>query len=73
MGQMGTTVRTRRLELGLTLRALGEQVGLSESEMSLIERDKRRPSFEKGMKLAEVLGVTAEDLYRAPRQEVPVT
>lgn len=57
-------IRNRRLELGLTLRALGELVGLSESEMSLIERGKRKPSFEKGMALAEALGITAEQLYR---------
>lgn len=63
-------IRNRRLELKLTLRALGEMIGLSESEMSLIERGLRKPSFEKGMALADALGITAEELYRPSPQEV---
>jgi len=71
MGNFGSRVRERRLKLGLTLRELGELAGLSESELSLIERNERSPRFETGMKIAQALGMKAEDLYRTPRRKVP--
>ena len=70
MGHMGTTIRSRRESLGLTQFELGQQCGLSESEISRLEREERQPRFETVMRIAQALGLTAQELHEAP-QEVP--
>lgn len=63
VGHMGTLIRSRREALGLTLYELGQQCGLSESELSRLEREERQPRFETVMKIAQALGVSAQDFY----------
>ena len=64
-----TRMRVRRIEMGLTLGELGRRVGVSESHMSLMERDHRRPSLDLAMKIADELSLTVEELYRPSPQE----
>jgi transcriptional regulator with XRE-family HTH domain len=45
-----------RLENGITLKQLAEQIELSESYMSLIESGARRPSVAVAKRIAAVLG-----------------
>jgi transcriptional regulator with XRE-family HTH domain len=54
---IGERVRTRRTELGLTLRELAAQVDLTASFLSLIERDQADPSIKSLRKVAEALDV----------------
>ena len=69
MSDFGIRLRARRDALGLTLKAVAERAGCSESELSLIERGRHRPKFETAMAIADALGVTAEEMYRAPQEE----
>ena len=54
---LGDRIRTRREELGLTLRALGAQVGLSASFLAQVERSLANPSIESLQQIATVLQV----------------
>jgi len=54
---IGERIRTRRAELGLTLRDLAGQVDLTASFLSLVERDQADPSIKSLRKVAEALGV----------------
>lgn len=66
MSDFGLRLRARREELGLTLKVLAERADCSESELSLIERGRHQPKFETAMKIAEAVGLTAEQLYQSP-------
>lgn len=69
---MGNYIRRRREELGLTLAELSERCGLSESALSLIERNLRtRLQFDTIAKLAQGLEVSIETLAKEMRTEVP--
>jgi transcriptional regulator with XRE-family HTH domain len=54
---LGERIRARREALGLTLRALGAQVGLSASFLAQIERSQANPSIESLQLIAQVLKV----------------
>ena len=54
---IGERIRERRTELGLTLRDLAEQVDLTASFLSLIERDQADPSIKSLRRIADALGV----------------
>lgn len=62
MGDIGTRIRQRRDELGLTLKQLSRRTGISESAISLIEHNERQPMFDTAMRLARGLDMTAEQL-----------
>lgn len=62
MGDLGTLVRTRRTEEGLTLQELAVQVGISHQAISLIELGKAN-----GMK-----AITARRLARALKVDTDV-
>ena len=51
----GHALRVRRVLRGLTLRTLGDLVGVGESAISRWELDQRAPDAEAVVKLAEVL------------------
>jgi transcriptional regulator with XRE-family HTH domain len=55
--QLGQRIRDRRLELNLSLRELAEQVSLTASFLSQIERDLASPSIESLGKISEALEV----------------
>jgi transcriptional regulator with XRE-family HTH domain len=60
---IGTEIRRRREELGLTGAQLAERSGLTPSAVSQIETGKRTPSSSSVMKLAAGLGCEVGDLY----------
>lgn len=55
--QLGIRIRTRRQELKLSLRELAEQVGLTPSFLSQIERDLASPSIDSLRKISNALEV----------------
>lgn len=56
------TLRSARIANGLTMKQLGELVGLSESAISRYERSEREPDYATIQKLAEVLHTSVEYL-----------
>ena len=62
MGDIGQAVRTRRQALGLTMKVLSELTGVSEPEISLIERNRRRPQYDTIVKLVPGLNWTVAEL-----------
>ena len=62
---LGRRIRHRRRAAGFTLAALGEQVGRSQSALSLIESGQREPRLSLLRALADALGTTPADLLRA--------
>lgn len=55
--EFGNRIRARRQEMGLSLRELAEQVGLTASFLSQIERDLTSPSIESLRKISDALEV----------------
>ncbi len=58
------TVKDHRRQKGLNQQALGELVGVSRQTISLIERGDYNPSITVCLKLAQVLDVSVETLFR---------
>ena len=54
---IGRTIRSLRLDAGLTQEELALEVGISKSEISRLERGKRNPKWETMKPLAKGLGV----------------
>lgn len=52
-----------RKEKNLTMKKLGELVGVSESAISQYESLKRKPEYETTLKLCEILGCSAPNLF----------
>ena len=48
-------IREYRQRLGLTMKELGDKVGVSEGAISLYELGKRKPNYEMMLKLSEAL------------------
>lgn len=59
---IGSRIRTARKKAGLTQAQLSERAYISESYMTLIELDKRNPSTDVIIKIAEILNVSADYL-----------
>jgi transcriptional regulator with XRE-family HTH domain len=59
---IGRRIRHFRTERGLTLDALGEQVGAAPSQLSQIENGKREPRLSLVQRIASALGVSVVDL-----------
>ena len=64
-------LRKRRIAKGLTMKALGEEVGVSESAIGMIETGKRKPSFELLLILGEALDCSVDDLVND--KKIPAT
>ncbi|MCA0180647.1 MAG: helix-turn-helix domain-containing protein [Actinobacteria bacterium] len=60
--RVGANVRRRRLEQGLTQKALGLACGLSRNQLIELEHGRRGVLFERRDDLADALGVSASDL-----------
>lgn len=58
-----TIVRDARTALGLTQSALADAAGVSQSMVAAIEAGRRVPSPAVAARLAEVLGITLDDIY----------
>jgi transcriptional regulator with XRE-family HTH domain len=70
-GSIGTRLRTRREQLGLSLRDIAGRVGVSASLISQIERDKVNPSVSTLWALVTELGLRMGDVFPDDRPEPP--
>jgi transcriptional regulator with XRE-family HTH domain len=59
---LGSRIKARREELGLTQLQLAQSLGVTPQHISVIEKDKRSPSLESLAKLALELGITTDFL-----------
>lgn len=66
--ELGETIRQTRKKLKLTLRELGDQSGLTVSQLSKLENGKQRISVDVALKIAGVLRVPVTSLLSTPRQ-----
>lgn len=69
----GQRVRTLRREKGLTQLQLADALYISESYIALIEADKRNPSMDIMVKLAEKFHVTADYLINGTSMDAEET
>ena len=68
---MKNRIKELRLKTGLTLRALGEKVGLSNNTLSQYETGKREPRFETWKRLADFFGVSVPYLQGYAEINIP--
>lgn len=62
MDSIGSRIRNARKQAGLTQAQLAERAFISESYMALIELDKRNPSTDVVIRIAEILQVSSDHL-----------
>ena len=62
-------LRELRKQRGLTMKELGEKIGVSESTISLYETGRRSPSYEILLKIAEYFGVSVDYLLRGGEEK----
>lgn len=70
---LGTRLRLRRQELGLTLKEIADGAGLSVGFISQIERDITIPSLTSLINVCRVLRSEVGDFLQQPRGDKPVT
>jgi len=70
---LGARLRARRLELGLTLKEVGDRAGLSVGFISQIERGITTPSLSSLVGVSRVLKMHVSDFLAQPRGTVPLT
>ena len=63
-------LRELRKAKGISMKKLGEIIGVAESTISLYELEKREPDFSTLKKLADYFNVTTD--YLLGREEIPV-
>lgn len=56
-------VKKLRVQKGLKQKDIAFQTGLSKASISLYESGKSKPSINSAFKIAEVLGVTVDELF----------
>ena len=61
---MENNLRAKRVERGLSQKALAEQVGLTRQALYSIETNRYLPSTEISLRLTKVLNCRVEDLFR---------
>ena len=64
-------LRVARKSKGLTMKELGEKVGVSESAISQYETGKREADFETILKIGEVLDCSIDYLLRGEQEKKP--
>jgi transcriptional regulator with XRE-family HTH domain len=72
-GSLGTRLRLRRQELGLTLKEVADGAALSVGFISQIERDITIPSLTSLINVCRVLKSEVGDFLQQPRGDKPVT
>jgi transcriptional regulator with XRE-family HTH domain len=70
--QFGERLRSVREKRGLTLKQVAAAVGVTESQISQIERSKVMPAVDTLLEIAEYLNVDLEHLFADFRKEHPV-
>lgn len=71
LGAVGPRLRALRRDRGITLAALAETTGVSESTLSRLESGQRRATLELLLPLARTYDVPLDDLVGAPRTGDP--
>ncbi|MCM1189362.1 MAG: helix-turn-helix domain-containing protein [bacterium] len=61
---VGEKIRERRLEVGLSQKALGEKLGVSQQNIAQYENGKRMPKLETIKKIAAVLKISPNELLQ---------
>jgi transcriptional regulator with XRE-family HTH domain len=72
MGNLENTVRVERLRLGLGQLELAERAGVTRQLVGAIEAGRHSPSVDAALRIAGVLGVSVEALFRGPANDVAV-
>ncbi len=67
---MNASIRALREDMGWSQQHLADRAGLSRQLVSAVEAGRHAPNVHAGLALARALGVTAEDLFAAPRPNV---
>jgi UDP-N-acetylglucosamine 1-carboxyvinyltransferase len=62
--QVGVLIRESRKAKGLTLKELGERIGVAESTVSLYESGKQNLTIETLKKVADALGLQFEAIFK---------
>ncbi len=70
--ELGKHIKERRQELGMSLRELAKEVGLTASFLSQVERDLASPSIESLRKISKALDVPIFYFLLEPDQPKPV-
>ena len=60
---LGRLIKQKRLELGLTQRALAKQLGVEASHVAYLEGGKRKPSLTLMARLEDALGVSRQQIF----------
>ncbi len=63
-GQLETKIREYRAKLGLSQEELAERVGVRRETIIHLENGRYNPSLRLAMEIAEVFGVTVEEIFR---------
>ena len=63
--QLGSYIKSRRKNLGMTQKQLAKNVGVTDVTISRYENGEREPSFTEFIKLCEVLGMRIEDFIES--------
>ena len=69
MKSIGETIATLRKEKGMTQSQLAEKMNVTDKAVSKWERDLSCPDINTISKLADVLGVSVEELFKATNSE----
>jgi DNA-binding XRE family transcriptional regulator len=69
MGTSGSAVRAERLRLGLGQSELAERARVTRQLVGAIEAGRHSPSVDAALRIAGVLGVSVEFLFRSPNEE----
>ena len=67
--QIGKRIRYYRIQLGLTQESLAFEIQTSAAYVSCIERGTKKPSLQKLVEIADILGISVEDLLSCSSQE----
>jgi transcriptional regulator with XRE-family HTH domain len=65
---MELKLRQIRKKCGLTMKELGERVGVAESTISQYETGKRQPDYETLLKIADYFGVSVDEILGKQRE-----
>jgi transcriptional regulator with XRE-family HTH domain len=64
MNKLGEKLRTLRTGRGLTVRQLGDILGVDHSHITKIERGENIPSLPLALKIADLFGISIDQLVR---------
>lgn len=63
MADFSRNLSVKRIEKGLSQKAMSEAIGVAQSTYSLYEKGSREPNISKIVKIAEVLSVSVDELF----------